>query len=61
MLISMVPGIGLGLAAPDFSLHLEVVSTIFPRLIKSIIAPILFGLLVPAFANSSSGKAMALA
>ncbi len=54
----MVLGIGLGIAAPGFAVHLDVVSNIFLRLIKSIIAPILFGLLVPAFANSSGGKAM---
>ena len=52
----MVLGIGMGVAAPQISLELAVVSNIFLRLIKSIIAPILFGLLVSAFGSAGSLK-----
>ncbi len=52
----MVLGIGMGVAAPQISLELAVVSNIFLRLIKSIIAPILFGLLVSAFGSTGSLK-----
>ena len=52
----MVLGIGMGVAAPQISLELAVVSNIFLRLIKSIIAPILFGLLVSAFGSAGSMK-----
>ena len=52
----MVLGVGMGVAAPQISLELAVVSNIFLRLIKSIIAPILFGLLVSAFGSAGSLK-----
>ncbi len=54
----MVVGIALGIAAPEFSKQLTVVSDIFLRLIKSILAPLLFGTLVAGIAGSGSVKTM---
>src|SRR5437016_4940799 len=56
--IAMVFGIGLGLAAPGVAVQLQPVSNIFLRLIKSIIAPLLFGTLVAGIAGTGSVKAM---
>ncbi len=54
----MVVGVGLGIAAPEFSKQLTVVSNIFLRLIKSVLAPLLFGTLVAGIAGSGSVKTM---
>ncbi len=54
VLIAMVAGVALGSAAPELSVQLAVVSNIFLRLVKSIIAPILLGLLVSAFGGAAS-------
>lgn len=56
--IGMAAGIALGLAAPDTARHLGIVSNIFLRLIKSIIAPLLFGTLVYGIAGGGDLKAM---
>lgn len=56
--IGMASGIAIGAAAPDFARQLAPVSNIFLRLIKSIIAPLLFGTLVAGIAGSGSVKAM---
>ena len=56
--IGMAAGIALGLAAPETARQLSPVSNIFLRLIKSIIAPLLFGTLVAGIAGSGSVKAM---
>jgi proton glutamate symport protein len=56
--LGMAAGIALGVAAPDFAKQLSPVSNIFLRLIKSIIAPLLFGTLVAGIAGSGSVKAM---
>lgn len=56
ILISMVIGIEIGLNFPDFSQHLRVLSQIFLRLIKTIIAPILFATLVVGIAGHSNLK-----
>jgi proton glutamate symport protein len=56
--IAMVVGIALGIAAPEFSKQLTVVSNIFLRLIKSVLAPLLFGTLVAGIAGSGSVKTM---
>jgi proton glutamate symport protein len=56
--IGMATGIALGTAAPDLARQLAPVSAIFLRLIKSIIAPLLFGTLVAGIAGSGSVKAM---
>jgi proton glutamate symport protein len=52
--ISLVVGIGLGFAFPEWSPGYQVLSNIFLRLIKSIIAPILFGTLVVGIAGHTT-------
>ena len=54
----MAVGIVLGVAAPGFARHLAPVSSIFLRLIKSIIAPLLFGTLVYGIAGTGSIRRM---
>jgi proton glutamate symport protein len=56
--IGMAIGIAIGVGAPGIAIHLGVVSDIFLRLIKSIIAPLLFGTLVYGIAGSGSVKQM---
>jgi len=56
--IGMAAGIALGVAAPATARQLGLVSNIFLRLIKSIIAPLLFGTLVYGIAGAGSLKAM---
>ncbi|MEJ7607311.1 MAG: cation:dicarboxylase symporter family transporter [Bryobacteraceae bacterium] len=56
--IGMAVGIALGVAAPSFAARLAPLSNIFLRLIKSIIAPLLFGTLVAGIAGIGSVKAM---
>lgn len=53
ILISMVLGIGIGVAFPEQSQHLKVVSNVFLKLIKCIIVPIIFGTLVVGIAGHS--------
>lgn len=54
----MAAGIALGLAAPQVAVKLAPVSNIFLRLIKSIIAPLIFGTLVYGIAGAGNVKAM---
>lgn len=56
ILIAGVLGIALGFLSPDVAKRLEIVSNIFLRLIKSIVAPVLFGVLVRALAGAGSLK-----
>ena len=56
--LGMAAGIALGAAAPAVAIHLGIVSDIFLRLIKSIIAPLLFGTLVYGIAGTGSIKRM---
>lgn len=49
--VGMAGGILIGWLAPGFAQHLAPLSTLFLRLIKSIIAPILFGTLVMGIAG----------
>ena len=56
--VGLAAGIGLGIAAPDVASKLSPVSNIFLRLIKSIIAPLLFGTLVYGIAGTGSMKTM---
>lgn len=56
--LGMAAGIALGAAAPGFSVKLSLVSNIFLRLIKSIIAPLLFATLVYGIAGAGSPKQM---
>ena len=54
----MFAGIAIGLAAPEVGRNLAPVSNIFLRLIKSIIAPLLFGTLVYGIAGTGDVKSM---
>ncbi|MDZ4801972.1 MAG: cation:dicarboxylase symporter family transporter, partial [Bryobacteraceae bacterium] len=56
--IGMAAGVALGVMAPAFAVQLAPISAIFLRLIKSIIAPLLFGTLVAGIANTGSVKTM---
>src|SRR5690242_1217392 len=56
--IGMAVGIMVGVAAPGVAGGLAPVSNIFLRLIKSIIAPLIFGTLVHGVAGAGSLKAM---
>ena len=56
--VGMAAGITLGVAAPDWAKALAPVSAIFLRLIKSIIAPLLFGTLVAGIAGAGSVTTM---
>ncbi|HUQ94683.1 MAG TPA: cation:dicarboxylase symporter family transporter [Bryobacteraceae bacterium] len=56
--ISMAIGIALGVWAPQIAVELKPMSNIFLRLIKSIIAPLLFGTLVAGIVGSGNIKTM---
>lgn len=56
ILISMLIGVEIGLDFPAFSQNLKVLSQLFLRLIKTIIAPLLFGTLVYGIAGHSNIK-----
>ncbi len=56
ILVSMLIGVEIGLDFPAFSQNLKVLSQIFLRLVKTIIAPILFATLVVGIAGHSSLK-----
>jgi proton glutamate symport protein len=54
----MAVGVALGIGAPGFARHLDPLSTVFLRLIRSIIAPLLFGTLVSGIAATGDLKRM---
>ncbi|MCS6904306.1 MAG: cation:dicarboxylase symporter family transporter [Bacteroidia bacterium] len=56
ILVSMAAGIATGLDFPEFSNHLNVLSKIFLKLIKTIVAPLIFGTLVVGIAGHSNIK-----
>ncbi|MBI3472767.1 MAG: cation:dicarboxylase symporter family transporter [Candidatus Solibacter usitatus] len=56
--LGMAAGIALGVAAPEAAKELQPVSAIFLRLIKSIIAPLLFGTLVYGIAGAGNIRQM---
>jgi proton glutamate symport protein len=56
--IGMAAGVALGIAAPGFAKQLGPVSNVFLRLIRSIIAPLLFGTLVVGIAGGGDMKRM---
>ena len=56
--IGMAAGVTLGIFAPDFAKQLGLMSTVFLRLIRSIIAPLLFGTLVAGIAGGGDIKHM---
>src|SRR6266478_8197725 len=51
IMISMVAGVLIGVYAPEFAMSLRPVSTVFLRMIKSIIVPLIFGTLVVGIAG----------
>ena len=56
--IGMAAGVALGVFAPDVAKQMGILSTIFLRLIRSIIAPLLFGTLVYGIAGGGEVKHM---
>ena len=58
ILIALAGGIIFGAVAPEPAKHMAVLGTIFLRLIKSIIAPLLFGTLVVGIAGTGNVKTM---
>jgi proton glutamate symport protein len=56
--IGMASGVALGILAPGFARQLAPVSNVFLRLIRSIIAPLLFGTLVVGIAGGGDMKRM---
>lgn len=54
--VSMLIGVGVGYDFPSISLELKILSDIFLKLIKTIIAPLLFGTLVVGIAGHSNLK-----
>ncbi|MEO7314857.1 MAG: cation:dicarboxylase symporter family transporter [Ginsengibacter sp.] len=56
ILSSMVIGIEIGLDFPEFATNLKVLSNVFLRMVKTIIAPILFSTLVVGIAGHSDLK-----
>jgi proton glutamate symport protein len=58
IIIALVAGIGFGAVFPRQGIGLAILGTIFLRLIKSIIAPLLFATLVSGIAGAGSVKTM---
>lgn len=56
ILVSMVIGIEIGLDFREFSQNLQVLSTVFLRMVKTIVAPLLFSTLVVGIAGHSDLK-----
>jgi proton glutamate symport protein len=56
--IGMAAGVLLGVLAPDFAKQLGPVSAVFLRLIRSIVAPLIFATLVAGIAGSGGSKNM---
>src|SRR5882724_6456217 len=58
ILIALVAGIAFGAVLPGPAKQMAILGTIFLRLIKSIIAPLLFGTLVSGIAGTGNVKTM---
>jgi proton glutamate symport protein len=58
IIIALVAGIAFGAVVPKQAVGLAILGTIFLRLIKSIIAPLLFGTLVSGIAGAGNIKTM---
>jgi proton glutamate symport protein len=56
ILVAMVIGVAIGLDFPDFSQNLKFLSSIFLRMVKTIVAPLLFATLVVGIASHSNLK-----
>ena len=54
ILIALAAGLALGYLAPGWSSNIEFLSTLFLRLIRSIIAPVLVGVLIRAIAGAGT-------
>lgn len=54
LLVAAAAGIGLGLTAPGLAAELQICSDLFLRLIRALIAPLLFGVLVRAVGGAGS-------
>lgn len=54
LLGAMAAGAAIGWCFPDLSRHLELLGVLFLRLIRTIIAPLMFGVLVPAVARAGA-------
>jgi len=52
MLAAALAGVGIGWFAPGVALHLGWIADVFLRLIRMLVAPLLFGVLIPAIANA---------
>lgn len=58
ILVALVAGVAFGAVLPATAVKLGILGTIFLRLIKSIIAPLLFGTLVAGIAGTGNVKTM---
>ncbi len=58
MLLALASGAALGLLAPHWAERIEILSALFLRLIRSIIAPVLLGVLIRAIAGAGSLRAL---
>ncbi|MDE3161371.1 MAG: cation:dicarboxylase symporter family transporter, partial [Acidobacteriota bacterium] len=56
--LGMIAGVGLGIARPDLAGRLGLVASIFLRLIRSIIAPLIFATLVSGMAGGGDLRRM---
>ena len=56
--LGMIAGVGLGIARPDWAGRLGLVASIFLRLVRSIIAPLIFATLVSGMAGSGDLRRM---
>ena len=56
ILVAMVLGVAIGLDFPEFSQNLQFLSKIFLRMVKTIVAPLLFATLVVGIASHSDLK-----
>ena len=56
ILVAMVVGVAIGLDFPAFSQNLQFLSKIFLRMVKTIVAPLLFATLVVGIASHSDLK-----
>ena len=58
VLLAMAGGVAFGLLAPEWARKVEFISDIFLRLIKSIIAPVIVGVLIRAIAGAGTMGAL---
>lgn len=56
ILVAAVAGIAVGWSVPEVALKLGWLSDVFLRLVRMLLAPLLFGVLVPAIGNASAAR-----